>query len=181
MRRPPVSVHSVEATPTSTFVGLLVAVSVLVVLRVVLPSLPLARFARPLSHLGLVTASAGALGLTLHCAVMFYPRVLAALPGTGPYASVVNRLGPGSLALYVVPGVLLLTGLRHQRAVVLVVLTAALAAVGITMYDHGSLGAHLTAISVLVIVVGLIVTLLTEAGGAPTAVTRSRETSASGR
>lgn len=154
-----------EATPTSTFVGLLVIVGLLVVLRLVLPSLPLARFARPMSRLGPITLAGGALGLTLHCAVMFYPGVFGSF-GTGPYASTVNRLGPGSIALFVIPGVLLLVGLRRQRAVVLVALTAALVAVGITMYDHGPLGAHLTAISVLVILLALSVSVLTGAGGA---------------
>jgi len=136
--------------PLSFTVALLAVVALLLVLRLLLPGLPVAALARPVRGTDAALIGAGLLGLLLHCGVMFSPS-LAGLPGMGRLGAVINGLGPGSAALFVVPTALLLTGLRGQQPLAWLGLALSLTAVGITMYNHGPLTSHLTAIFVSVV------------------------------
>lgn len=99
----------------------------------------------------LVLASVGMAGLISHCAAMFFPSLIEALPETDAAISAIDALGTASLILYVVPAVLLLLGLRRQHPLSWAAVALSLIAVGVTMYDGGSLQAHLTAIFVFVV------------------------------
>lgn len=108
-----------------------------------------------------ILVTVGALGLTLHCTAMFDRPLVRALPGGREYAAIVNDLGTASVALYAVPAILVLTGLRRIGAIPLLVLAASLLAVGVTMYDRGPLAAHLAAITVAVVLLSAAVALRT--------------------
>lgn len=146
--------------PIALTVWLLALVVTLFLLRQVLPVLPLSTWARRIGALDAVLSVLGILGLVGHCVAMFFPRIIQSIPGTTSYARVVNELGRGSAVLFVIPALLLLVGLHRQQPVAIGLLLAALAAVGITMYDHGSLRLHLTMISIAVVLISLIGTLL---------------------
>lgn len=138
--------------PTTLVVPLLVVVGVLILLRLVLPALPLRRWSRPIRPLDLGLAALGVLGLVLHCGAMFFPAVLAVVPGSDGYVAVVNALGTGSVVLYVLPAVLTVVGLRSQHPSAVTLLVIVLVAVGTTMYDGGPLNQHLAAIAAAVLV-----------------------------
>ncbi len=129
--------------PVSYVVALLVVAVLAGVAAVALP------FLRGRSRPGPadgVLALVGWLGLALHCGAMFARPFVAWIPGSAGYVDVVNGMGAGSIVLYLVPAALLLVGLRRARPPVLAVCAVMLGAVGITMYDGGTLQAHLTAI-----------------------------------
>ncbi len=146
--------------PLSLSLSLLAVVIVLMALRFVVPTLPPEGLARPLGKVDGVLALVGVLGLVGHCGAMFYPGVLGLIPGIDGYMRVVNELGTASIVLYGVPAALIVLGLRRQHPAALVGLSAALVGVGITMYDGGPLNAHLTAISVSVVVLAMVGSLL---------------------
>jgi len=66
-----------------------------------------------------VVAGIGVLGLVLHCGAMFFPSLVARLPGSGGVIDEVNALGTVSIIGYVVPAVLVPLGFRRQHRVVL--------------------------------------------------------------
>lgn len=146
--------------PLPLSLSLLAVVVVLFALRFAVPTLPLEGLARPLRPLDAVVAAVGVLGLVGHCGAMFYPDVIGLIPGIDGYMRAVNALGAASIVLYTVPALLIIIGLRRQHPVALAVLAAALLAVGITMYNGGSLNAHLTAISVSIVVLAVFAGLL---------------------
>lgn len=133
---------------SSYVVALLIAGVVAIVVGLVLPFLRGVQRPRPVDGVLVVV---GWLGLALHCGAMFGRPLVSWIPGSTAYVDVVNGMGSGSVVLYVVPAVLLLVGLRGARPVLLAVCSLALVAVGITMYDGGSLPTHLTAIFAAVV------------------------------
>jgi hypothetical protein len=86
-------------------------------------------------------------------------------------------MGTASKIGYSVPAVLVVLGFRHQHPAAVTLVAAALAAVGITMYDGGALATHLTAIFIAVVVIAGVVSLLAvpspESGAGVGAVRRS--------
>jgi hypothetical protein len=79
----------------------------------------------------------------------------------------INALGTASIIRYAVPATLVVLGLRRQHPAALAAVALALTAVGITMYDGGSLSTHLTAIFVSVVVLTTVAsTLVLLRGGA---------------
>lgn len=153
--------------PAAFPLSLLALLGVLLVLRLVLPGLPLPAQARRLSGVDATLTALGLLGLLFHCAAMFARTVVLAVPGTRPVVDVVNALGWGSLVLFVIPAALLVLGLRRQRRWAWIVLTALLVAVGVTMYDHGSLAIHLVTIAATVTWLGVTGALLVVGAGSP--------------
>jgi hypothetical protein len=91
---------------------------------------------------------------------MFARSVVEILPGARGVVAIVNDLGPGSVALFVGPALLVLIGLRTQRPLVLAALALSLTAVGVTMYGGASLPSHLTTIFVTVVLLSLTGTFL---------------------
>lgn len=142
---------------TATLLGL---IGILLAVRLVIRRPPFKILARPISRWAAVLAGIAIVGLVLHCTAMFDRGILDAIPGTGGYIQLVNRLGAPSKVLYAAPALLLLTGFRQQRRVVLAVLTVALVAVGVTMYDGGSVTTHLACIFVTAVLVSTTTTLL---------------------
>ena len=128
--------------------------------RAVLPGIPWKRYARTSSWLDVALIALGALGLVLHCVAMFYRGLIENIPGTGGYIQSVNGMSGASIALYVVPALFVLTGLRRQQPLALAVVAVTFVAVGVTMYNHGPLTPHLAAITAAAIVLALTTALL---------------------
>ncbi len=147
--------------PLPYAVALVGTVLLALVLRMAVPRSPVPRLARPLPRVDAVVAGLGVLGLVFHCTAMFYRRVVEAIPGTSAAVDLVNRMGPASVVMYVVPAVLVLVGLRRQHPAVLGLLTLALVAVGVTMYNGSPLPTHLATIVATAVVLAIIGGLLT--------------------
>lgn len=143
---------------TSYLVGLVVAVTLVLGARLTFTVLPLRRVARLVTITDAVLFGVGVVGLVLHCGAMFFPRVVELLPDA--VSNDIRALGAASIFWYLVPTVLVLLGLRHQHPAALAVVVLALAAVGVSMYNGGSLQVHLTAIFVSVLVLASVVSVL---------------------
>ena len=102
----------------------------------------------------------GLAGLAFHCGSMFFRSIVEAVPGTTKAINDVDALGTASKIGYALPAALVVLGFRHQHRAAVTVVALALAAVGITMYDNGSLSAHLTAIFIAVVVITGVVSML---------------------
>lgn len=145
--------EEVSATFTLTLLAIL---GMLLALRLILPGLPLPALARRLPAVDAILVVVGLIALVVHCAAMFAPTAVLALPGAEPVVAVINALGWGSLVLFLVPAGLLVLGLRQQQPWAWVGLTALLTAVGLTMYNGGALSTHLVTIAATVTWLGLI-------------------------
>lgn len=129
---------------SAAFVLTLAGVSlILLILRLVVPGLPVNRLARRLTRLDLALTLLGVLGLVLHCASMFFRPIVAALPGSDTVISQINSMGTASMVWFAVPALLVLVGLRRQHWAALALLAASLLAVGLTMYNDTALFTHL--------------------------------------
>ena len=140
-----------------TLTGVILA---LLILRLVVPALPLRSFTRRLSALDAALIMLGALGLVVHCVSMFFRPLLAAIPGTEGMISQINSMGTASIMWYVVPAVMVMVGLRKQHWVAQLILAAALLAVGVTMYDGTPISVHLYTIFAAGVVIPAIIFLL---------------------
>ena len=142
-------------------VSLTVVVVAVLSARFLFAGLPLRRLARPIGVTDSVVAGVGLAGLAFHCGAMFYRTFVERLPGTLDIIADIRALGTASVIWYCVPAVLVLFGLRRQHPVASAVVALAFAAVGITMFNGGTLRAHLVAIFVAVtILAGIVTTLL---------------------
>lgn len=141
-------------------ITLAVVCGLIVLVRFALPQLPLTRFARRLNGGDVALVIVGMLGLTFHCTAMFFRKIFDPIPAVTPLVHAVNALGAASIALYVVPALLLLIGFRNQLWVALVVLIISLIAVGLTMYLGSPLRVHLTTIFIAVVLIVGILSLL---------------------
>jgi hypothetical protein len=112
----------------------------------------LRRFATTLTATDTTLITAGIGGLTFHCGAMFFRSTIERIPGTMSAINTVDAMGTASRLWFIVPAILLVIGLRRLRPVAVLAVAAALAAVGVTMYDHGPLRTHLTAIFVAVVI-----------------------------
>lgn len=137
--------------PLPFTVAMWAAAVVIIGARFVVPALPLAS-AAALSRGDRVVAVLGMAGLVLHCTSMFALPLLSWVPGSETVTHPINALGAASVVWYVVPAVLTVVGLRRVPWPVLAVDVAALAFVGITMYDGAPLRLHLTSILTLIVV-----------------------------
>lgn len=146
--------------PTSFVVSLAVVVVVALAARFVFAGLPLRRVAVPMTIVDLVLAVVGVAGLVFHCGAMFFPAIAHKVPGTSGLIRQINAFGTASVACYVVPAALVLFALRRQHPLPLTIVSLALLAVGVTMYDGGSLHRHLTTIFVAVLVLACVTSTL---------------------
>ena len=146
---------------TRFVVGLVVVVAVVLGARVLSADLPERRFAKRVTVVDTVLLGVGVAILAFHCGAMFFPRLVDPLPGVDAAAGDIRALGTVSIVWYVVPAVLVLLGLWRQHLIGQAAVAVALAAVGITMYNGGSLQAHLAAIFMSVLnLVGVTAALL---------------------
>lgn len=146
---------------STSFVLSLLAVVVLVACaRLVLRGLPLSNLAKRLSVGDAVMSGVGLLGLAFHCGAMFFTGLVQAIPGAQDPTEAINALGTASIVWYVVAALLVLAGLRrlHWSGVVLV--SVALIAVGVTMYNGGPLNVHLATIFAAVVVLAVVAAAL---------------------
>lgn len=128
-----------------------------------------------LGRLELAMTAVALLALALHCAAMFFPAVVASLPGSTGAARAVRDLGVVSQVAYWVPAGLLLAALRRAWPPLLVVQGGALLVVGVTMFSSVGLPSHLVAIAGSV---AATVALLTTLGGSPAGRTAAARSSA---
>lgn len=128
----------------------------LVVIRILVPGLPVQRWTRPIRRLDALLLLVGSVGLVVHCLAMFARPFASEVPGVSALVPSIDALGPASVLLYIAPAVLVLLGLRRLWPPVPAVVLIALVAVGVTMYDGGPLRVHLTAISVAVVVLAAV-------------------------
>lgn len=146
---PPVLTIVLIATPVLLFAA-----------RAAVPGIPWTRYARTASWPEVVLIVLGSFGLVVHCAAMFYRNVIENIPGFGGYIQSVNGMAGPSIALYVVPALLVLAGLRRQQPLALTVVAITFVAVGITMYDGGPLTVHLVAIAAAALCLALTTAVL---------------------
>jgi len=140
--------------------SLIGVVAGLLAARAFFPGLPLRGKSRQLSRAQAALGSAGVLGLTFHCGAMFFRRTVALLPGTDAVSDDIRALGATSMMWYLAPALFVVLALRSQHPVAVASAALALTAVGITMYDGGSLQIHLITIFVSVLALGAIVATL---------------------
>ena len=136
--------------PPSFVVSVALIVLGLVALRL-LGLFPVGAAARPLRRSDALIAFVGAVATAYHCVSMFFPDLGRAVPGGVGLVPVINALGVASAILYALPALVLLVGIRRLHPLAVAIDAVALIAVGITMYDHGPLVVHLSAIAVAVI------------------------------
>lgn len=110
-----------------------------------------ARLSRP----DTVLLTLGLAALAFHCGAMFSRSAFDSVPAFRSAVAGVDALGTASMIAFVVPAVAVVMALRSVRTVVIVLVAAALAVVGVTMYDAGPLDAHLTAIFAAVVLIAL--------------------------
>ncbi len=128
--------------------------------RLILASLPLPGLAARASALEAALLVIGSAGLAFHCGAMFFRTDASRIPGTHGAIRVINAMGTSSRVWFIVPAILVVLGLRHQKPVAIAAVALSLIAVGVTMYDHGPLPTHLHAILVAAVVLSAVVALL---------------------
>ena len=111
----------------------------------------------------LAVAAVVAAALVFHCAAMFFPDWVDALPLTEQPATAVRDLGPVSQVSYWVPAGVLVVALRRVWSPALALLTAALVGVGYTMFVPHDLEVHLTWIAAAVLTLVAVMTALVTA------------------
>lgn len=138
---------------SSTFLlSLAAVVAAIVGARSLFGALPLRRVAVALRVTDAGLVGVGLVGLAFHCGAMFFRSTVQPLPGADTVISQIDALKTVSMIWFAVPAALLPLGLRRQHPIALIVVTLALVAVGVTMYDAGPLSMHLTAIFIAVVV-----------------------------
>lgn len=140
--------------------GLAVVLLLMLLSRLLIPQLPVKKLAVRLTTLDTALAAVGLIGLILHCASMFYRPLVASVPGTADIIGQINSLGVASMIWYVVPSLLLMAGLRRQNVVALIVLAAALTAVGVTMYNGTPVPTHVNIIFAAATMIAAIIFVL---------------------
>lgn len=146
--------------PAPYVVSLSVVVGLVLAARILVPGLPWRPHARPLTGLDTIFLGVGLAGLAFHCGSMFFQSIVEAIPGTARAINEINAFGTASKVGYAVPAALVVLGFRHQHPAAVTAVAAALTAVGVTMYDGGSLPAHLTAIFIAVLGIAAVVSVL---------------------
>jgi hypothetical protein len=133
--------------PLGLTIALITVPLVMFTARAIFPQLPLKRYARRSSWPDISLLFLGTIGLTFHCAAMFYRDLVQTVPGTDGYVKWVNQMGWASVALYVLPAAVVLIALRRQHPLAVAIVALTFTAVGVTMYDGGPLITHLTMIA----------------------------------
>jgi hypothetical protein len=131
---------------------LALAVVVIVASRYVFVGLPLRRIAVRVTVTDAAFISVGLVGLAFHCGAMFFRNTAQRIPGSHSAIRAIDAMGTASRVWFIVPAILVVIGLRRQYPLALLAVAAALATVGATMYDHGPLRTHLTAIFLAVVI-----------------------------
>ena len=145
---------------SSFVVSLGIVTGLIFAARILSPALPLRRYGRPLNVSSAVLTILGVAGLTFHCTAMFFRSLVASLPGTSGAIDEINAMGTASRTWFATSAVLVIVGLRGQYSGAVAALLLALAAVGITMYDGGSLSVHLATIFVTAVVMAGLLSIL---------------------
>lgn len=154
------SIGYVEGMSAPYVVALSIVVGVVLASRLLVPALPVPRLARRLTVVDALLLGIGLVGLGFHCGSMFFTSIVQAVPGTTRAINEINAMGAASKIGYSVPAVFVVLGFRHQHPAAVILVAVALAAVGITMYDGGTLATHLTAIFIAVVLIAAVVSLL---------------------
>lgn len=127
----------------------------------VLNGRPLSSRLLPLGRLDLALVVVTLLALGFHCAAMFFPAAVAAVPASDDAAEAVRDLGAASQAAYWLPAGVLVLALRRAWTPLLVAEVSVLLAVGITMFWSFSLTTHLVTIAGSVVVTAAVLATAT--------------------
>lgn len=119
--------------------------------RALWAGLPIRKFAKRVTVADTALLVVGTAILAFHCGAMFFPRLVDPLPRTGAAASDIRALGAASIVWYVVPAILVLIAFRRHHVIGQAAVALTLTAVGVTMYNGGSLQVHLAAIYIAVV------------------------------
>ncbi len=119
--------------------------------RWLLPGLPLQGATVTLTLAEVVLVLVGLAILGFHCSAMFFTSLVEWLPGTQGAVHDIRLLGTASLIWYTAPALMVTLGLRRLPWYGIGTVVLALLAIGITMYDGGTLHIHLTAIFIAVL------------------------------
>lgn len=141
--------------------ALAVTIVVILILRLVLPQLPLRRLAVRLTPIDAALLVVGVAGLAFHCLAMFSRQIFEPLPAIRPLVALVNSPGIPSVVFFAVPALLVLVALRRQQRLAGAIIALALLAVGMTMYVVGSLQVHLVTIFASAVLLAAVVAFLT--------------------
>lgn len=141
--------------------ALAVTIVVILILRLVLPQLPLRRLAVRLTVIDSALLVVGVAGLAFHCLAMFSRQIFEPLPAVRPLVALVNSPGIPTIVLFAVPALLVLVALRRQQRLAGAIIALALLAVGMTMYVVGSLQVHLVTIFASAVLLAAVVAFLT--------------------
>lgn len=147
---------------TGFVVAVVVAVLIVAGARFTVRGLPLhGRTTRlTIAEAGLILI--GSVTLAFHCGAMFFTELAGRLPGTDAVIHDIRALGTASLIWYAAPAGVVIIGLRRLSLAGLTAVIVALAAIGITMCDGGSLRNHLAAIFVGVLILAAVLAALVE-------------------
>ena len=152
---------TIEHVPSVQFwVALAIVPAVAFAVRV-LNRRPLSARVLPLSRLDIALVVVTLLALGFHCAAMFLPAAVAAVPLSDGAAEAVRDLGAASQAAYWIPAGALVLALRRAWPPLLVAEVSVLLAVGITMFWSFSLTTHLVTIAGSVVVTAAVLTTAT--------------------
>lgn len=132
--------------PTGVVVSLALVVASVIGARFLLPGLPMRGRAVTLTWTEVAVTLYGLAVLTFHCGAMFFTEATQQMPGSDGLIEDIRALGGRSLVWYVVPALLVVLGLRRLPLLAVAAVSIALLAIGVTMYDGGSLETHLVAI-----------------------------------
>ena len=122
---------------------------------------PLSTHVLPLGRLDVALVVVSLLVLGFHCAAMFLPAAVSAVPLSDGAAEAVRELGTASQAAYWLPAALLVLALRRAWTPLLGAEVSVLLAVGITMFWSFSLATHLATIAGSVVVTAAVLTTAT--------------------
>ncbi len=131
---------------TGFVITLALAVAAVLAARVLLPGLPMRGRAVTLTLAEVALTLFGLAVLTFHCGAMFFTDVAHWIPGSDGVIEDIRALGTISLIWYVGSALLVMLGLRRLPVLAVAVVSVAVLAIGVTMYNGGPLETHLFAI-----------------------------------
>lgn len=137
--------------PAAYWIGLTATAAAVLVVRLARGRPLLEERALRLRPVEVVLVLAGLLALGFHCAAMFFPRIVDAVPGMAAPGASVRALGTASQVAYWVPAAAVVFGLRRVWWPPVALTAFALGGVGITMFWPFPLRVHLAAIGLAIL------------------------------
>lgn len=145
-----------DMAPAAYWIGLASAAAAVLLVRLVWRRPLLEERALRLRPREVVLVLLGLLALGFHCAAMFFPRIVDALPAMAATAASVRALGRASQIAYWLPAAAVVLGLRRVWWPPVAFTALGLAGVGITMFWPFPLRVHLAAIGLTILTLAVV-------------------------